>query len=168
MSQAVAECYAKSGEACEQVSAGEMVNALEYFIVPQSMWPVGLRYAATLRDQLDCIADRIISHVKANFEAPPSKLAEADAYVKQYQMPKFLEFSGPCILLEATFGRYFARCDCRHGKEAHCHYMFSVPAPLRQKLVDRAKGCFVELEFNPTVKQSWTHPWAFEARAPTL
>lgn len=171
MSQAVAECFANSGKACEEVSASEMVKALEYFIVPRSMWPVGLRYAATMRDQLDGIADRIMSHVKADFEAPPCKLAEADAYVKQYQIPKLLEFSGqgtPCILLEATFGRYAARCDCRHDKEADCHYMFSVPAPLRQKLVERAKGCFLELRFNPTVKQSWTHPWAFEVNAPTV
>ena len=149
-----------------------MLKALEYFIVPRSMWPVGLRYAATMRDQLDSMADRIMSHVKADFEAPPCKLAEADAYVKQYQIPKSLEFSGqgaPCVLLEATltvtYGRH-ASCSCRQG--AHCHYMFSLPAPLRQKLVERAKGCFLELKFNPTVKQPHTHPWAFEVRAPSV
>lgn len=153
MSQAVAECFASSGKACEQVSASEMVKALEVFIVPRSMWPSGLRYAAALRDQLDGIADRIMSQVKADFATPPCKLAERDPYVKQYQMRKFLEATGrgaPCILLpEAPFGRFAASCDCRHGgTKAHCDYMFSVPAPLKQKLVERAKGCFLELKFN--------------------
>ena len=70
--QAVAECFAKSGKACEGVPASEMVKALEYFIVPQSMWPQGIAQSAVaLRDQLDGIADRIMSQVKADFQAPP-------------------------------------------------------------------------------------------------
>ena len=45
-------------------------QALQYFIVPQSTWPVGRLYAVADRDQLDSIADRIMSQLKADFMAP--------------------------------------------------------------------------------------------------
>lgn len=95
-SQAVAECFATSGKARERVSAGEMVKALEYFIVPQSMWPLGLLYAVVARDQLDSIADRIMSQVKADFMAPPRRYStgfEPDVEFKQYWIRKPHEVS---------------------------------------------------------------------------
>lgn len=151
------------------------MTALEYFIVPQSMWPVGILYAAAVRDQLDGIADRIMTHVKADFKEPPrqmnfsSKNAQTGSpEIKQYYICKPLEVYGreaPCQ----------ERCCCRDSAGpnmyqyiAQQNFRCAIPAPLQERLIARANACFLELKFNPTVQQLGGHPWAFKVSVPFL
>lgn len=157
--QAVAECFAKSGKACEEVPASEMLKALEYLIVPQSMWPVGVRYAAALRNQLDGIADRIMRHVKADFEAPPREYS-SKSEVKQYWIRKPLQVSGPT----APCQQEAFHCCSTRGLEniIFCPLISAAPAPLQERLIAQAKSSFLKLRFNSMVEQSRIHPCAFE------
>lgn len=133
-----------------------MVTALELFIVPRSMWPVGLVYAADLRDQLDGIADRIICHVKAGFKEPPGKFdfsskTEIVPGVKQYYICKPVEASG----LEAPCQD---RCHCKptllsQRYSIYSHRRCAVPAPIQERLIARASACFLKLKFNPIDEQ---------------
>ena len=148
-----------------------MLKALEYFIVPQNMWPVGIRYAAALRDQVDGIADRIMSHVKADFMKAPPHEYSSQSEVKRYWICKPLEVSGPTAPCQAAPDSKGSRCSCAVGRGNTCPLIFEIPAPLKKMLIAKAKlqGSFLKLSFNYMIEHSTVnHPWAFEVSAPIL
>ena len=65
--QAVADCFSRSGRTCEQISAEEMVKALEYFNMPDRMWPKGLIAAVIERNKRDALVSTIMSMIESDF-----------------------------------------------------------------------------------------------------
>ena len=63
----VANCLARSGQGSEEVSISKIFKALEYFIVPRSLWPTGLDAAAALREKHDNAAENLMVTVRADF-----------------------------------------------------------------------------------------------------
>ena len=66
--QAVISCLSddKTHEAIAKIEEGQLVQALEYFNLPDSMWPTGLYVRHTHRKACDKLANQLMITIKAN------------------------------------------------------------------------------------------------------
>ena len=149
------------------MSASEMITALEYFIVPQTMWPVGLLCAAIARDKLDGIASRIMNQVEANFIAASKDKHEVRLVSSNVAK---LEY---CLHQEATEKGGTPTTSC-HQHSISCRREYSsiihpVPVPLQERIISLGKAAFLTVTNDTsTESRSRYHSWAFMVQRPTL
>lgn len=147
--QAVAQCFSRSGTGCERVSAREMVAALEYFIVPESMymWPAGLLCAVVYRDKLDGIANRVMSQVKADITAASGQpdelqlqIVRSDAIVFKYCLYQHFQSTGPTDTI----------CCEKYTPPFGYERALELSAPLQERIVSLGKASFLSIRANTT------------------
>ena len=152
--QAVAECFCRSGQAYEQVSANEMIQALDYFIVPDVIWPVGLLAARTTRGKYDAVVNRILIKIQADFTAmstDPSHFLESKRY----------DLIGK--------GSAISCIDHVSYQWAGQTILFPTPEPLQQKLIWQCEIAFFTIQFNTAKRDRHGRPpWNFEISMPAL
>ncbi len=69
MIQVVADCILKSGQKREPVPPDEALQALDYFNIPETLWPEGLIAAAAVSQKYDMEACTIMDTVKGKVMA---------------------------------------------------------------------------------------------------
>ena len=159
MLQAVAECFCRSGKACDRVSASEM--ALEYFIVPETMWPAGLLCAVVYRDKLDGIAKRIMNQVKDDFTTASRQHKELQVIASDAAMFQYRVYQEPDKSLAISIRKH-AKSYC-YGT----HYQLSTP--LQNRIIALGRSLFLAVVPNNKHQPgAWESSWAFEVHMPTL
>lgn len=67
--QVVADCFLKSGQKPGPVAPGEVLKALDYFNIPENLWPEGLIAVAAVGTKYDCIANQLMNTIKSDIVA---------------------------------------------------------------------------------------------------
>lgn len=82
--QAVAGCYSKSGSKYGCVSPSDMIQALEYFNLPDDMWPCGLLLQHRVTARYDMWAADIMRVVNADLLKHANCLTTSDTSYEYY------------------------------------------------------------------------------------
>ncbi len=121
--QAVIGCLSghKARENMANIQESQLLQALEYFNLPESMWPLGLYIRHTHELECDKVAKQMMTIIKADF----SKMARQDTR---------------CA---ASFIKNYSVYDSEHGLclDAPCHVdngLSSISEPLKCRLKDLA------------------------------
>ena len=65
----MADCFLKSGQKHEPVPPGDVLKALEYFNIPEALWPEGLIAMAAIGPKYDLIANQLMNTIKSQIVA---------------------------------------------------------------------------------------------------
>ena len=109
MIQVVADCILNSGRKREPVSPDEVLQALDYFNIPETLWPEGLIAASAVSQSYDREACTIMDTVKGKVMAMARNRTDFDRtqqyYVYRNSEPGPLEF-GNAFDLKTEFDVY--------------------------------------------------------------
>ena len=139
----MADCFLKSGQKRKPVAPGDVIKALEYFNIPENLWPEGLIAMAAMSTKFDLMANQLMNTIKSEIVA----MAKS-----KYDVRTRLDFSvftnnhqhqheNALILRPHTFGKDPLR----------------LPAALEQRLQHHADDAFIQIKFNPTFFTVGTH-----------
>ena len=130
--QAVIGCLSGHNvrESMAKIQEDQLLQALEYFNLPESMWPLGLRLRHSHCLKCDLVAKQLMTIIKTDF----SKMVEQDANCAAAFTKRYGVYDGEQGLhLEAK----------KMGKNSYC----SISEPLKWRLRDLAAAECLAIDF---------------------
>lgn len=154
MIQVVADCILKSGQKREPVCPDEVIQALDYFNIPETLWPEGLIAASAVSQKYDIAACEIMDTIKGEVKAMAKDKFDFDRTQKYYVYRN--SENGP-FKPQYAFGVMTAlSIDFRSQQ------VLQPPEPLKERIQALADKAFLQIQFNPESdpSASWP-PWSF-------
>ena len=159
--QAVADCVRRSGRTCEDISAEQMIEALEYFNMPDSMWPEGLLAAVIERIKREALVTTIMSMINSDFgRVSREYFRYTDSRTYYLTIDRFSDI----------------QCHQSDGCSPPLVPLHPIPEWLKHRLESLTKEMFLLTEFNlnkPEIYQAgsrmqYTNKWSIRIKIPCL
>ncbi len=136
----VADCILKSGQKREPVSPDEVLQALDYFNIPETLWPEGLIAALAVSQKYDMEAATIMDTVKGKVMATAKDNTHFDITQQYYVYRNTLQ----------AFG---LTTDCLEVSRLEwSRLLLQLPQPLKERIQALADKAFLQVHFNPKTK----------------
>ena len=141
--QVVADCFLQSGQKPGPVAPGEVLKALDYFNIPENLWPEGLIAMAAVGTKYDLIANQLMNTIKSDVVALAKDASniqtqkQYSVFFNIYMIPDQKELeSGHALILGPPYnpGRIPHPCQ--------------LPAALVQRLQHLADAPFLQIAFD--------------------
>lgn len=142
--QVVADCFLKSGQKPGPVAAGEVLKALDYFNIPEKLWPEGLLAMAAVGTKYDLIADQLMNTIKSDIVA----LAKDTSNILTHKQYSVFASSDPDQSKSETERGHALILRPYTYKSARNSSPCQVPAALVQRLQHLADVSFLQLTFS--------------------
>jgi len=140
----VADCILKSGQKREPVSPDEVLQALDYFNIPETLWPEGLIAALAVSQRYDMEAATIMDTVKGKVMAVAKDKTDFDITQQYYVYTNTLQ----------AFDLKTARLDY----VSWSRILLQLPQPLKERIQALADKAFLQVQFNPKTKSDPFYP----------
>ena len=164
MIQVVADCILKSGQKREPVCPDEVIQALDYFNIPETLWPEGLIAASAVSQKYDIAACAIMDTIKGKVMAMAKNKFTFDRTHKYfvYRNSETRPFKP-----ESALG---VHTDFR--KLLLSQQALQLPEPLKERIQALADQAFLQIQFNPDPHSDVSCPlassWSFIIKVHSL
>ena len=161
MIQVVADCILKSGQKREPVCPDEMIQALDYFNIPETFWPEGLIAASAVSQKYDIEACRIMDTIKGKVMA----MAKDKIYFDRTQ-----KYS---VYRNSETGPFKPEYAFRLQTDPSGPVL-QLPEPLKERIQALADKAFLQIQFNPksethyNVSNPSASSWSFTIKVHSL
>ena len=151
MIQVVADCILNSGPKREPVSPDEVLQALDYFNIPETLWPKGLIAASAVSRKYDIEACTIMDTFKGKVMAMAKDKFDFDR-THEYYVYRNSE-QGPF-----KDGNAFGLKSEIDGN-LYAELVLQLPQPLQDRIQALADQAFLQVQLNAKTKLCSDYPW---------
>ena len=141
--QVVADRFVKSGRKCEPIAPNDVLKALDYFNIPEELWPEGLLAMAAVGRKYDREANQIMHTIKAEMTALVESMDDMSTQ-KQYAVG-YSTSQKNVLGVWAPIGYRSSSVIC------------PLPPSLKERLQCLADDMWFDIKFNPEEIQHGTY-----------
>lgn len=144
----------------EIICPGKLLRALDYFIIPETLWPLGLFVMKSMCQKWDSEANHIMETINNDYMAICKDRHNYQSEKTYYVCKRARgQTSGPtfCLLtLENATTLQGVLCP--------------FPEPLKERMKILAQAAFLQIKFNPEdkVERFCRRPWSFTIDVPSV